>query len=70
MSTAEVAGSPSPEGVTVSPDSGWAFVTLQGRNRVITVDLADARIVGWADRHLVRWNRILARRRRSLITAE
>lgn len=48
MSTAEVAGSPSPEGVTVSPDSGWAFVTLQGRNRVITVDLADARIVGWA----------------------
>jgi len=48
VSTAEVAGSPSPEGITVSPDSRWAFVTLQGRNRVITIDLRDARIVGWA----------------------
>jgi YVTN family beta-propeller protein len=48
VSTAEVAGSPSPEGVTISPDSRWAFVTLQGRNRVITIDLGDARIVGWA----------------------
>ena len=33
VATAEVAGSPSPEGVIISPESlGWAFVTLQGRN--------------------------------------
>jgi DNA-binding beta-propeller fold protein YncE len=48
VATAEVPGSPSPEGVTVSPDGRWAFVTLQGRNRVITIDLDSARIVGWA----------------------
>jgi DNA-binding beta-propeller fold protein YncE len=46
--TAEVPGSPSPEGVTISPDSRWAFVTLQGRNRVVTIDLESGRIVGWA----------------------
>ena len=48
VSTAEVPGSPSPEGVTVSRDGRWAFVTLQGRNRVITIDLDSASIVGWA----------------------
>ena len=48
VATAEVPGSPSPEGVAVSRDGRWAFVTLQGRNRVITVDLDSARIVGWA----------------------
>ncbi|MGH7647266.1 MAG: YncE family protein, partial [Gemmatimonadaceae bacterium] len=50
VSTAEVPGSPSPEGVTISRDSRWAFVTLQGRNRVITIDLAaaPARIVSSA----------------------
>lgn len=48
LSTAEVSGSPSPEGVTVSRDGRWAFVTLQGRNRVITIDIDRARIVGWA----------------------
>ena len=37
--TAEVPGSPSPEGVAISRDGRWAFVTLQGRNRVATVDL-------------------------------
>lgn len=46
--TAEVPGSPSPEGVAISRDGRWAFVTLQGRNRVITIDLDSARIVGWA----------------------
>ena len=46
--TAEVPGSPSPEGVTISPDSRWAFVTLQGRNRVITIDLEKGTIVGLA----------------------
>lgn len=48
VSTAEVPGSPSPEGVTISRDGRWAFVTLQGRNRVITIDLDAARIVHWA----------------------
>ncbi|HKV51032.1 MAG TPA: hypothetical protein VJO52_07525 [Gemmatimonadaceae bacterium] len=45
VSTAEVPGSPSPEGVTISRDSRWAFVTLQGRNRVIAIDLDTIRIV-------------------------
>jgi len=48
VSTAEVPGSPSPEGVTISRDSRWAFVTLQGRNRVITIDLDAVRIVSSA----------------------
>ncbi len=46
--TAEVPGSPSPEGVTITPDSRWAFVTLQGRNRLVTIDLERGAIVGWA----------------------
>ena len=48
VATAEVPGSPSPEGVTIAPDSRWAFVTLQGRNRVVTIDLETGKIVGWA----------------------
>jgi YVTN family beta-propeller protein len=48
LATAEVPGSPSPEGVTISPDSRWAFVTLQGRNRVVAIDLESGAIVGWA----------------------
>jgi YVTN family beta-propeller protein len=48
VETAEVPGSPSPEGVTISGDGRWAFVTLQGRNRAITIDLDSMRIVGWA----------------------
>ncbi|MEP6491812.1 MAG: hypothetical protein ABJF01_03995 [bacterium] len=48
VATAEVAGSPSPEGIVLSPDSRWAFVTLQGRNRVVTIDLERGAIVGWA----------------------
>jgi YVTN family beta-propeller protein len=48
VATAEVPGSPSPEGVAISRDSRWAFVTLQGRNRVITIDLARGAITGWA----------------------
>jgi YVTN family beta-propeller protein len=48
LPTAEVAGSPSPEGVTISPDSRWAFVTLQGRNRVATIDLEHGAIVAMA----------------------
>jgi len=48
VTTAEVAGSPSPEGIAISRDSRWAFVTLQGRNRAITIDLDRGTIVGWA----------------------
>lgn len=45
VATAEVPGSPSPEGVTISPDGNYAYVTLQGRNRVAIIDLDRARIV-------------------------
>jgi DNA-binding beta-propeller fold protein YncE len=48
VATAEVPGSPSPEGVAVSRDSRWAFVTLQGRNRVITIDLERGTIRNYA----------------------
>ena len=53
--TAEVPGSPSPEGITTSPDSRWAFVTLQGRNLVAVIDLQSGKIVAnaptgtWSD---------------------
>ena len=55
VATAEIPGSPSPEGVTVSSDSRWAFVTLQGRNRLATIDLARGVIISlipignWSD---------------------
>ncbi len=45
VATAEVPGSSSPEGVAISRDSRFAFVTLQGRNRVVAIDLSDGRIV-------------------------
>jgi DNA-binding beta-propeller fold protein YncE len=48
VATAEVSGSPSPEGVALTPDGRWAFVTLQGRNRVATIDLERGVIVGLA----------------------
>ena len=48
LATAEVPGSPSPEGVAVSRDSRWAFVTLQGRNRVAIIDIERGVIVGLA----------------------
>ena len=48
VATAEIPGSPSPEGVTISSDSRWAFVTLQGRNRLATIDLSRGRIVAFA----------------------
>ncbi len=44
VATAEVPGSPSPEGVAISRDARWVFVTLQGRNRLATIDLAQGRI--------------------------
>lgn len=48
VATAEVPGSASPEGVAVSRDSRWAFVTLQGRNRAIAIDLSNGQIVWYA----------------------
>jgi YVTN family beta-propeller protein len=48
LPTAEIPGSPSPEGVAISADSRWAFVTLQGRNRVAFVDLERRVVVGLA----------------------
>lgn len=48
VATAEVAGSPSPEGVAVSRDSRWAYVTLQGRNRVAWIDLERGVITAYA----------------------
>jgi YVTN family beta-propeller protein len=47
VATAEVPGSPSPEGVTTSRDSRFAFVTLQGRNRFIAIDLERGTIAGY-----------------------
>ncbi|HEX4934673.1 MAG TPA: YncE family protein, partial [Gemmatimonadaceae bacterium] len=55
VATAEVPGSPSPEGVAISRDSRWVFVTLQGRNRLATIDLSRGRLVrlsptgAWSD---------------------
>jgi YVTN family beta-propeller protein len=46
--TAEIPGSPSPEGVAISRDSRWAYITLQGRNRVATVEIATGAIVSLA----------------------
>jgi YVTN family beta-propeller protein len=48
VATAEVPGSPSPEGIVISPDSRWAFVTLQGRNRLATIDIERGTIVALA----------------------
>jgi len=48
VATAEVPGSPSPEGVTTSLDGRWAFVTLQGRNLVAMIDLERGAIAGYA----------------------
>ncbi|HEY4303729.1 MAG TPA: hypothetical protein VGM82_04645 [Gemmatimonadaceae bacterium] len=45
--TAEVPGSASPEGVTTSRDSRFAFVTLQGRNRFISIDLERGVVTGY-----------------------
>jgi YVTN family beta-propeller protein len=47
LPTAEIPGSASPEGVAVSRNSRWAFVTLQGRNRVMTIDLERGTIMAY-----------------------
>jgi len=40
VATAEIKGSPSPEGVAASRDPRFGYVTLQGRNQVAAIDLA------------------------------
>lgn len=45
VATTEVPGSASPEGVVTTRDSRWAFVTLQGRNRAIAIDLSTGQVV-------------------------
>ncbi|MEO8451370.1 MAG: cytochrome D1 domain-containing protein [Gemmatimonadota bacterium] len=47
LATAEFAGSPCPEGITVSHDGKWAYVTLQGRNQVAAIDLTSGAIAGY-----------------------
>lgn len=55
VATAEVPGSPCPEGIIVTPDSRTAFVTLQGRNRVVAIDVATRTVLAtmptgvWSD---------------------
>jgi YVTN family beta-propeller protein len=46
VGTAEFPGSASPEGVAVSSDGKFGYVTLQGRNQVAMVDLATGKL-GW-----------------------
>ena len=52
--------------VALSADGRWAFVTLQGRNQVATIDLAEGRIAGylptgtWSDG--VAWSPLAVRR--------
>jgi DNA-binding beta-propeller fold protein YncE len=47
LATAEFPGSPSPEGLAISSDSRFAYVTLQGRNEVAGIDLATGKITGY-----------------------
>lgn len=53
--TAEVPGSSCPEGVVLTPDGRTAFVTLQGRNRVVAIDVATRTVLAtmptgvWSD---------------------
>jgi YVTN family beta-propeller protein len=55
VATAEIPGSPSPEGVATSRDGRWAFITLQGRNRLAIIDLSRGVIISlipigtWSD---------------------
>lgn len=47
LSTAEFPGSPCPEGVAVSRDGRWAYVTLQGRNQIAAIELSTGTIAGY-----------------------
>jgi YVTN family beta-propeller protein len=53
--TAEVPGSPCPEGIIIAPDGRTVFVTLQGRNLVAAIDIASRTVLAtmptgvWSD---------------------
>ena len=49
LDSAEIPGSPAPEGVTISRNSRWAYVTLQGRNQVAAIDLESGTIAGYME---------------------
>jgi len=49
LDSAEIPGSPAPEGVTISRDSRWAYVTLQGRNQVAAIELGSGTITGYME---------------------
>jgi DNA-binding beta-propeller fold protein YncE len=36
----------SPRGVSISPDSRWAFITLGPQNEVVMVDLTTRKVMG------------------------
>ncbi len=44
VATAEIEGSPAPEGIAMSRDGAVAFVALQGRNQAAAIDLASGTI--------------------------
>jgi YVTN family beta-propeller protein len=55
VATAEVPGSSCPEGIVLTPDGRTAFITLQGRNRVVAIDVASRTVLAtmptgvWSD---------------------
>ena len=49
LASAEFPDSPSPEGIAISRDSRWVYVTLQGRNQVVAIDLEDGTIAGYME---------------------
>ena len=46
LPTAEIPGSAAPEGLVISPDSKYAYVSLQGLNQVLVIDLEKLEDVG------------------------
>ncbi len=46
LPTAEIRGSSAPEGLIITPDSRYAYVSLQGLNQVAAIDLDFLEIVG------------------------
>jgi len=49
LPTAEIPGSSAPEGLIITPDSRYAYVSLQGLNQVAAIDLDFLEIVGRFD---------------------
>lgn len=45
VATAEIQGSVAPEGMVISPDSRFAYISLQGASRMAIVSIPDGRVV-------------------------